>query len=58
MGWVQVKRENNLCTVKGKVTPEHNIKKKQYSVTCNIDEALEKVLEVQCHDCAASLGKL
>lgn len=56
VGWVQVRRENNVCIVKSKITPEHNVKKKQYSVSCNIDEALEKIENIQCHDCAASSG--
>lgn len=56
MGWVQVKRNGNACTIKAKITPEHNVKKKQYVVICNIDEQSGKVIDVQCHDCAASLG--
>lgn len=47
----------HMCTVKAKVTPEHNVRKTQYAVTCNIDEECEKVLNLQCHDCAASSGK-
>ena len=43
--------------VKAKIIPEHNVRKKQYAVTCVIDEVAEKVLEVHCHDCAASLGE-
>ncbi|XP_050516240.1 uncharacterized protein LOC126891103 [Diabrotica virgifera virgifera] len=38
------------------MTPEHNVRKTQYAVTCNIDEECEKVLNIQCHDCAASSG--
>lgn len=57
MGWVQVRREQNVCTVKAKITPEHNVKKKQYAVICSIDEVTGKVLDLQCHDCAASSGK-
>ncbi|XP_030757972.1 uncharacterized protein LOC115883713 [Sitophilus oryzae] len=56
VGWVQVQRIQNICTVKAKITPEHNVKKKQYAVTCVINEIAEKVLDLQCHDCAASLG--
>ncbi|KAG5898239.1 hypothetical protein JTB14_029618 [Gonioctena quinquepunctata] len=43
-----------MSTVKGEITPEHNVRKKQYTVSCNIDEEVEKVLDVQCHDCAAA----
>uniref|UniRef100_A0AAR5QC40 Uncharacterized protein n=1 Tax=Dendroctonus ponderosae TaxID=77166 RepID=A0AAR5QC40_DENPD len=44
VGWVQVRRDKNLCTVKAKVTPEHNVREKQYAVSCSIDEECEKVL--------------
>ncbi|KAJ8911235.1 hypothetical protein NQ315_012222, partial [Exocentrus adspersus] len=56
VGYVQVKRDGNICIVKAKVTPEHSVKKKAYGVVliCNEDE--EKVISVQCEDCAASLG--
>ncbi|KAJ8946144.1 hypothetical protein NQ314_008966 [Rhamnusium bicolor] len=43
VGWVQVRRDKNLCTVKAKISPEHNVKKKQYAVTCIIDEDSESV---------------
>lgn len=56
IGWVQVKRCKNTCIVKAKITPEHQVRKKQYAVTCTVDEESEKVLAVQCHDCAASSG--
>lgn len=57
IGWVQVKRCNKICTVKAKITPEHSVRKKQYAVTCTVDEELENILTVQCHDCAASSGR-
>lgn len=56
MGGVQVKRNGNFCTVKAKITPEHNVRKKQYAVICNVDEQSGEVMDVQCQDCAASLG--
>lgn len=42
--------------MKAKVTPEHNVRKKQFAVNCKIDEETETVLELSCHDCAASSG--
>lgn len=27
VGWVQVRRDKNVCTVKAKITPEHNVNK-------------------------------
>ncbi|XP_072403334.1 uncharacterized protein [Diabrotica undecimpunctata] len=56
VGWVQVKRNNMICTVRAKITPEHNVKKKQYAVSCEINEETEEVLDLKCYDCAASLG--
>ncbi|KAL1488098.1 hypothetical protein ABEB36_012941 [Hypothenemus hampei] len=56
VGWVQVRRENKICTIRAKITPEHNVRKKQYGIICNINEELESVVDVQCHDCAASSG--
>ena len=31
VGYVQVKRNGNVCTVKASVTPEHNVRKKRTS---------------------------
>ncbi|XP_072384698.1 uncharacterized protein [Diabrotica undecimpunctata] len=45
-----------ICTVRAKITPEHNVKKKQYAVSCEINEETEEVLDLKCYDCAASLG--
>ncbi|KAF9799511.1 hypothetical protein SFRURICE_018698 [Spodoptera frugiperda] len=45
--------EGNICTVKARITPEHNVRQKCYSVTLVCDEAEETVLSVQCEDCAA-----
>ncbi|GBL81424.1 hypothetical protein AVEN_143708-1 [Araneus ventricosus] len=54
IGYVQVKSENNLCTEKAIVTPEHKISKKRYGVTVICNE--EVVLSALCDSCAASLG--
>ncbi|XP_047031864.1 uncharacterized protein LOC124638799 [Helicoverpa zea] len=56
VGYVEVKREGNSCTVKCRVTPEHRVKYKLYQVTAVIDESVEKIITVQCNDCAASAG--
>lgn len=57
IGWVQVRRDDNICTIKAKITPEHNVRAKQYNVTMMVNEESLKILRVECHDCAASLGK-
>ncbi|XP_075986122.1 uncharacterized protein LOC142983144 [Anticarsia gemmatalis] len=56
VGYVQVKREGDICTVKARITPEHSVRQKCYSVTLVCDEAQEIVLSVQCEDCAAHKG--
>ncbi|XP_050294325.1 uncharacterized protein LOC126734668 [Anthonomus grandis grandis] len=53
---VKADRNQDICTVKGKITSEHNVRKQQYSVSCSINEVTEEVIDVQCYDCAASLG--
>lgn len=58
IGYVQVRREVNLCTVKAKVTPEHSIHKKAYNVSLVCNEIEEQILSVSCDDCAASQGRL
>ncbi|GBM95521.1 hypothetical protein AVEN_161419-1 [Araneus ventricosus] len=56
VGYVQVRRDGNLCTVKAKVTPEHSLRKKAYDVTLLCNEVEEEILSVTCDSCAASLG--
>ncbi|CAG4934707.1 unnamed protein product [Colias eurytheme] len=56
IGYVQLRRKNNICVVKGRVCPEHRVRSKAYSVTLTINEKLRKIQDVQCHDCAASAG--
>lgn len=56
VGWVQVKRENRVCTVQAKMCPEQKINNTLYLVECRINEEEEKVLEVKCFGCAASKG--
>lgn len=56
VGYVEVKREGSMCTCKCRVTPEHKVKGKLYQVTAIIDETEEKIIQVQCNDCAASAG--
>ncbi|GBM59212.1 hypothetical protein AVEN_60408-1 [Araneus ventricosus] len=57
IGYVQVKYENNLCTVRAIATPEHKISKKGYGVTVICNEEDEVVLSALCDSCAASLGE-
>ncbi|CAG9793231.1 unnamed protein product [Diatraea saccharalis] len=56
VGYVQLKRESNICTVKCRVCPEHKVRVKPYTVTVVVDEKNSIVKSTQCHDCAASAG--
>ncbi|XP_046392244.1 uncharacterized protein LOC124160435 [Ischnura elegans] len=56
LGYVQVRREGAMCTVKAKVTPEHKLRGSGYKVKAVINEDEDKVLAVECEDCAASTG--
>lgn len=56
MGYVQLKREMNICTVKCRVCPEHKVRATPYKVTVIVDEKDCTVISSECHDCAASAG--
>ncbi|VEN48622.1 unnamed protein product [Callosobruchus maculatus] len=56
LGYVQLKREGHLCTVKAKICPEHKVRNKDYLVTLVVNEQSETVEDVSCNDCPASLG--
>ncbi|RVE51656.1 hypothetical protein evm_003628 [Chilo suppressalis] len=56
IGYVQIKREANICTLKARITPEHKVRKTPYHVTLIYDEKESIIENVQCHDCAASAG--
>ncbi|KAG7301951.1 hypothetical protein JYU34_013395 [Plutella xylostella] len=56
IGYVEVKRENGTCTIKARVTPEHRVHSKMYSVFIELDEIAESIINVHCEDCAASAG--
>ncbi|GBP13567.1 hypothetical protein EVAR_6912_1 [Eumeta japonica] len=56
VSYVQLKRDGKICTVKGKICPEHKVHAKLYAITLVVDEEEEAVVSVQCHDCVASKG--
>lgn len=56
VGYVQIKRDLNVCTVKCRVCPEHKVRSKPYAVTVIVDEKNGAVISSKCHDCAASAG--
>ncbi|KAJ8963991.1 hypothetical protein NQ314_005203 [Rhamnusium bicolor] len=56
VGYVQVRRDGNVCTVRGRICPEHKVKAKPYSVTFILNEKESVIQEINCMDCAASAG--
>lgn len=56
IGYVQVLREKNMCTVEAKVCPEHRVRMKNYTVRVVINEESNVVMSAACDDCAASMG--
>ncbi|CAG5022579.1 unnamed protein product [Parnassius apollo] len=56
IGYVEVKREGSKCVLKAKVTPEHRIRTKIYTVSITINEDSEVIGNLICDDCAASAG--
>ncbi|XP_060802684.1 uncharacterized protein LOC132902276, partial [Amyelois transitella] len=56
IGYVQLHREADMCTIKCKVCPEHKVRSKSYAATMVVNEKEAKIISVQCHDCAASTG--
>nr|XP_034194868.1 uncharacterized protein LOC117611080 [Osmia lignaria] len=56
IGYVCLRRELSICTIKGKICPEHRVKSKRYAVTLVVNEADETIQEVNCEDCAVSQG--
>lgn len=56
VGYVCLRRDQSICTVKCRIAPEHNVRSTSYSVIMKIDEDKKSVLSVECLDCAASAG--
>ena len=56
IGYVQVKRSEQLCTVKCQMTPEHKLHSKAYEVNVLVDEKESRILAADCVGCAAGRG--
>ncbi|KAK4875831.1 hypothetical protein RN001_012253 [Aquatica leii] len=56
IGYVQVKRTGDTCTVKCRITPEHRVRSKPYHCSLECDEKEREIMSVLCEDCAASKG--
>ncbi|KAL4713861.1 hypothetical protein ACJJTC_015515 [Scirpophaga incertulas] len=48
VGYVQVIRDEDICVVKARITPEHNVRQKCYAVTCTCNETEETIISVEC----------
>ncbi|XP_030747767.1 uncharacterized protein LOC115876204 [Sitophilus oryzae] len=57
VGYVELKQDNNICTIKCKISPEHRVRSKDYTVIMEVNEDSEKILKAECQDCAASEGR-
>lgn len=61
VGYVEVKREQDdgnarMCIVRARVTPEHRVSSKAYTVTVTVNEDSNVLASAECLDCAASSG--
>lgn len=56
ISYVQLKREGNLCIIKGKICPEHKVHAKLYQVTLIVYGQNKAIKSIECHDCIASQG--
>ncbi|XP_043189318.1 uncharacterized protein LOC122363763 [Amphibalanus amphitrite] len=56
VGYVQLKREDSVCTLHARVTPETKVSAKAYEVIVVIDERSETISSAQCQDCVAAAG--
>ena len=56
VGYVQLKRDSQGCTLIARITPETRVNAKPYSVTAVIDEGQQRVASAQCDDCVAAAG--
>ncbi|KOB70278.1 Uncharacterized protein OBRU01_15584, partial [Operophtera brumata] len=56
IGYLQLKREGDVCTVKCRITPEHKVRSKPYHCVLQCNEKEEEIISISCEDCAASIG--
>lgn len=56
IGFVCVKGKGYVCIIKGSICSDHRVRKKNYTISLNINKKEEKIESVKCLDCAASEG--
>ena len=57
VGKVCLRRDGDICTIKGEVCPEHRQNIKNYQVHLIVNEEEEKIDEAKCLSCIASEGR-
>ena len=57
IGFVRLKRETDICTVKCEICPELKIRANNYKATIVVNEKSSQISSLECHDCAASTGE-
>lgn len=57
IGYIQIKRDGELSTMKSRVTQEHEVRKKVIEVTAIMNETRNFVQSCHFEDCVASEGK-
>lgn len=53
---MQLLQRDGLCEIAARITPEHRVSTKPYSVVATINELEEEILNVHCQDCTAAQG--
>ncbi|XP_063904356.1 uncharacterized protein LOC135123534 [Zophobas morio] len=56
VGYVQLRRHDEICTVKALIAPEHKVRLKGYEVSVRINESEQCIIDSKCYYCAASEG--
>lgn len=56
IGYVQLQRKDEVCEIAARITPEHRVTSKPYSVVAIINERDEEIMNVKCQDCPAAEG--
>ncbi|XP_011884086.1 PREDICTED: uncharacterized protein LOC105571227 [Vollenhovia emeryi] len=56
IGYVSLRRQQSICTLKARVCPEHRVRNTPYTVTMLVNEEQKIINSVECEDCPAALG--
>ncbi|XP_059053041.1 uncharacterized protein LOC131847469 [Achroia grisella] len=56
IGYIQVKRASDVCTVKCRITREHRVRTTRYRCSIECNEKDHEILNITCEDCFANRG--